>query len=269
MLSNAQIKHINALKIKKYRDEYKEFIAEGSTLVTDMITSPYDIAGVYALSPWITAHLELIRRKQIQVFEADPKDMERITTLANPGPVLAIVKIPPGDDEAFSAADGRSVEQKLPGFFQELSLMLEGISDPGNFGTLLRIADWFGIRYVVCSESCVELYNPKVVQSSMGSVARVKVFYTDLASLLEKIKGRIQVFGTFLGGESLFTRELDKNGIIIIGSEAHGISDQLSAFVTRRLFIPSYGSSEYGKAESLNAAVAAAVVIAEFRRRIV
>ena len=267
MLSNNQVKHINALKIKKYRDEYKEFIAEGNTLVADLINSPYEIAGIYALSQWITASLDLIKRFNIAVFEADPVDMERITSLSSPSPVLAIVKIPPDTGTAEEAADTGSSEQIVTGIFNELSLMLENISDPGNLGTLLRIADWFGISNVICSENCVELFNPKVVQSSMGSVARVRVYYAGLSRLLEKIGGKVPVYGTFLQGDSIYSIPLESRGIIVIGSESHGISDPLSGFVTRRLYIPSYGSSENGKAESLNAAVAAAVVIAEFRRR--
>ena len=267
MLSNNQVKHINALKIKKYRDEYGEFIAEGNTLVSDLISSSYEIAGVYARSEWITGNLGLIREKNIAVYEADPADMERITSLSSPSPVLAIVKIPPGFSTGLGDADAATIEQNVPGLFNELSLMLEGISDPGNMGTLLRIADWFGIRNVICSENCVELFNPKVVQSSMGSVARVRVHYTDLCRLLEKIIGQVPVYGTFLQGESIYSVKPESKGIILIGSEAHGISDPLSAFITGRLYIPSYGSSENGKAESLNAAIAAAVGIAEFRRR--
>ncbi|MCX6283372.1 MAG: RNA methyltransferase [Bacteroidetes bacterium] len=269
MLSNSQVKHINALKIKKYRDEYREFIAEGNTLVTDLIESQYGIAGVYAESQWIVANLELIRRRNIAVFEADPQDMERITSLTSPSPVLSVVKIPPGYGYTIEMHDEESVERVFPGLQNSLSLMLESISDPGNFGTMLRIADWFGIRNVICSEQCVELYNPKVVQASMGSVARVNVVYTDLPGLLETMKGRMPVYGTFLQGDPVYTRPLAENGIIVIGSEAHGISGELAPFVTDRLFIPSFGSSGNGKAESLNAAVAAAVVIAEFRRRII
>jgi RNA methyltransferase, TrmH family len=267
MLSNNQVKHINALKIKKYRDEYGEFIAEGNTLVRDLIGSSYGIAGVYARSEWITGNLDIISRKNIPVYEAAPVDMERITSLSSPSPVLAIVKIPPGFGPGPDTSGTASPEQNIPGIFDELSLMLEGISDPGNMGTLLRIADWFGIRNLICSEDCVELFNPKVVQSSMGSVARVRVFYTDLCRLLDQIKGKVPVYGTFLEGDSIYSIQLESRGIILIGSEAHGISDLLSGFVTGRLYIPSFGSSENGKAESLNAAVAAAVVTAEFRRR--
>ena len=268
MLSNSQVKHINALKIKKYREEYREFIAEGNTLVTDLVNSPYEIAGVYALSAWITSSLDLIRNNKLTVFETEPGDMERITSLSSPSPVLAIVKIPPDAGEIPENAGLTAIESVIPGIFNDLSLMLEGISDPGNFGTLLRIADWFGIRHVICSDNCVELFNPKVVQSSMGSVARVKVLYTGLPELLEKLKGSLPVYGTFLEGDPVYGRKLSSKGIILIGSEAHGISEELSGFITDRLFIPSFGSPVNGKAESLNAAVAAAVIIYEFRRRI-
>jgi TrmH family RNA methyltransferase len=255
MLSNSQVKHINALKIKKYREEYREFIAEGNTLVTDLINSAYEISGVYALSIWITSSLDLIRNKNLTVFEAEPGDMEKITFLSSPSPVLAIVKIPPDAGEIPEDGGLMDIERIIPGIFDDLSLMLEGISDPGNLGTLLRIADW-----------CVELFNPKVVQASMGSVARVRVFYTGLANLLEKLKGSLPVYGTFLVGDPVYSRKLSSKGIILIGSEAHGISNGLSDFVTHRLFIPSFGSSGNGKAESLNAAVATAVIIYEFRR---
>ena len=268
MLSNNQVKHINALKIKKYRDEYGEFIAEGNTLVTDLMRSRFEIAGVYALSEWITGNLEGIKNGNVPVFEADPKDMERITALSSPGPVLAVVKIPVDLASDLEEADQDSLVQVVPEIYDELLLMLESISDPGNFGTMLRIADWFGIRNVFCSLNCVELYNPKVVQASMGSVARVRVFYTELSNLLEKLRNRVTVYGTFLNGSSIYNTRLEKNGVILIGSEAHGISDQLAGYVANRILIPSFGAVDSGKAESLNAAVAAAIVISEFRRRI-
>ena len=266
MLSNSQIKHINSLKLKKYRDEFQEFIAEGSTLVADLINSRLEIRGVYALNQWITANTDLLERNMIAVFEAGPAEMQRISALSSPGPVLAIVKIPSDAGIVLEETDADTLEQIVPGIYNELSLMLEGISDPGNFGTILRIADWFGIRNVFCSENCVEVYNPKVVQASMGSVARVKVFYTDTGALLSKLAGRIPVYGTFMEGESIYSSTLKNKGIIIIGSETRGISYTVAGYVSNRLFIPSYGSLDYGKAESLNAAVAAAIVIAEFRR---
>ena len=265
MLSNSQVKHVNALRIKKYRDEYKEFIAEGNTLVTDLMRSAFGIAGIYALSSWITANVDDIRKKNIQVFEADEGDMERITSLSSPGPVLAIVKIP----VAVSAGSYQSdpAEKLSPAFFSDLVLMLENISDPGNFGTMLRIADWFGIKTIICSPNSVELYNPKVVQASMGSISRVNVIYTELSLLLSRLKGKVTVYGTFLEGASVYTEPLGPGGIILIGSEAHGISEEVKELVTKKIFIPSFGVSDCGKAESLNAAIAAAVVISEFRRR--
>ena len=169
--------------------------------------------------------------------------------------------------EVLTIADIERIEDLFPRIFKELSLVLENISDPGNFGTILRIADWFGIRTVFYSETSVELYNPKVIQASMGSVARVKVIKADLPSLLGRIREKVPVYGTFLEGDIIYGRTLGREGFIVIGSEAHGISTVLSSYITDRLFIPSFGTTENGKAESLNAAVAAAIVVSEFCRR--
>lgn len=267
MLSHNQLKHVSALKIKKFRDEYGEFAAEGNTLVQDLIQSPLEVASVYALQSWIVENLRMISEKKLNVYETEAQDMARISSLSSPSQVLAVVKIPDGALKVLKAEDIEQLEEMFPGIFQMLSLVLEDISDPGNFGTIVRIADWFGIRTIFCSESSVELYNPKVIQASMGSVARVRVVKTDLQSLLGKIRGRIPVYGTFLDGENIYGKTLETEGFVVIGSEAHGISAGLSSGITNRLFIPSFGSSGNGKAESLNAAVAAAIVISEFRRR--
>ena len=267
MLSHSQLKHVSALKLKKFRDEYNEFVAEGNTLVQDLIQSPLELASVYALQSWIVDNLGLIREKNLPVYETDSLDMSRISSLSSPSPVLAVVKIPAGALEMLKADDMDRLEDLFPGIIQNLSLVLEDISDPGNFGTIVRIADWFGVRTIFCSENSVELYNPKVIQSSMGSVARVKVIKADLPSLLGKIRGRMPVYGTFLEGEIIYGKSLGQAGFIVIGSEAHGISAGLSPYITDRLFIPSSGNTGSGKAESLNAAVATAIVMSEFRRR--
>jgi len=267
MLSHKQLKHISALKIKKFRDEYREFIAEGNTLVVDLVQSPFEIDSIYAIPSWIIEHMEMIVEKKIPVYETDALDMSRISSLSTPSQVLAVVKIPGGAMEVLTVADIERIEDSFPRIFKELSLVLENISDPGNFGTILRIADWFGIRTVFCSENSVELYNPKVIQASMGSVARIKVLKADLPYLLGKIHGRVPVYGTFLEGDIIYSRTLGREGFIVIGSEAHGISTVLSSYITDRLFIPSFGTTENGKAESLNAAVAAAIVVSEFCRR--
>lgn len=264
MLSNNQVKHISALKLKKFRDEYREFVAEGNTLVCDLIRSSFAIAGVYALSEWITGNHDIIMQYRVPVFEAELRDMERITSLNSPSPVLAVVKIPaPVTAGSYDADPSSPPISQLRGC---LTLMLDRISDPGNFGTLLRIADWFGIATVVCSPDCVELYNPKVVQSSMGSIARVNVIYTDLPEMLERLSGAIPVYGTFLEGEPVHSFGNVSEGIVVIGSEAHGISARLGSMVSQKVFIPSHSPAGRSKAESLNAAVAAGIVIACLRR---
>ena len=175
--------------------------------------------------------------------------MARISALSSPSPVLALVRIPESRMEA--PRDG-------------LYLALDGIRDPGNLGTILRVADWFGIDAVYASEDTVELYNPKVVQATMGAVFRVKFFVCDIPSLCSSYPG--PVYGTFLDGENMYGKELSSKGIIVIGNEANGISAATAACVSERLYIPPFPADDPGS-ESLNAAVATAVTVAEFRRR--
>jgi len=256
MLSQNQIKHINALKSKKFREDYRQFIAEGHKIVADLLESPYFIDGIYAVSSWIVENLWKVQKKNIPVYETIPREMERISALSSPSPVLAVVNIP-----LTPAANPR-----LP--TSNLTLLLDDIRDPGNLGTIIRVADWFGIENVICSETCVDLYNPKVVQATMGSIARVDVRYADLEKILNEISGKVSVYGTSLDGENLFEQyELSNNGVILIGNESRGISSSLNQFVSKKLFIPSFGKSDSGKAESLNAAVATAIICAEFRRQ--
>lgn len=175
--------------------------------------------------------------------------MARISALSSPSPVLALVRIPESRTEA--PRDG-------------LYLALDGIRDPGNLGTILRVADWFGIDAVYASEDTVELYNPKVVQATMGAVFRVKFFVCDIPSLCSSYPG--PVYGTFLDGENMYGKELSSKGIIVIGNEANGISAATAACVSERLYIPPFPADDPGS-ESLNAAVATAITVAEFRRR--
>jgi len=276
MLSQKQIKHITALKVKKYREEYGQFIAEGHKLVYDLINSEFIIEGIYATSDWIALHTPLTWEKKITVFEILPGEMERISALSTPSPVLAVLKIP--IDGCINLPSCQLTNLPAHQFTSSLSLALDDIRDPGNFGTIIRIADWFGINTVLCSESCVELYNPKVVQATMGSIARVKVVRCNLLQALTTLSGSdtltgcqndFPVYGAFLEGEQLFSQTLTNHGIIIIGNESRGISSELVPFITKKLLIPSFGNSELGKAESLNAAVATAIICAEFRRKII
>ena len=255
MLSQNQVKHITALGIKKYREEYRQFIAEGHKLVTELINSDFTVAGIYASAEWLVANLPMIRQKNIPVFETLPREMERISALATASPVLAVVDIP-------------GITPAPPGVNPAtgLILALDDIRDPGNLGTIIRIADWFGIGTVLCSESCVDQYNPKVVQATMGSIARVRVTRCSLPETLSTLDG-YPVYGAFLEGESIYDQPLTGQGVIVIGNESRGISQELEPFISRKISIPSYGNSLSGKAESLNASVATAIICAEFRRK--
>lgn len=251
MLSKNKIKFINSLKLKKFRDEYKLFIAEGDKLVKDLISGGYLIQEIYCTQKWLQNYPI---SRNILLNEINEEELSRISQLSTPNQVLAIA----------------SYQEKSINYdkiFQNLSLMLDEIKDPGNLGTIIRIADWFGISDIICSENSVDIYNPKVVQSTMGSIARVKVHYTNLADFLKKCPVNFPVYGTLLDGNNIYEQDLSKNGIIIVGNESRGISEDLLQNITNKLLIPSYAQNLENKAESLNASVATAIVCAEFKRK--
>lgn len=251
MISKAQIKFVQSLKQKKYREIHHCFVAEGSKLVREMAASRFYVRQIFASREWIR---ENTVSGKIAAEEITCHEMERITGLSTPSPALAIVEIPETAPEPAAWKEDNVV-------------VLDGIQDPGNLGTIIRIADWFGIRQLICSEGCVDLYNPKVVQSTMGSITRVNIDYLDLPAFLASLSGEVPVFGMTLDGDDLYRTNTTMNGLIVIGSEAHGISDQVSAFITQKISIPFYPADRDTHAESLNAAVAAGIVCAEFRRK--
>jgi RNA methyltransferase, TrmH family len=256
MLSRNQVKHINSLKSKKQREKQKRFIAEGSKLVIDLLASDYHICELFATNEWIDLHSALFHAKKLLPVSVSEDELSRITALTTPSPVLAIVTVP---------------ETVInPGSFTgKLVLALDDIRDPGNLGTIIRIADWFGISAVICSETTVDLYNPKVVQATMGSIARVPVYYTDLAGFLSTLSESVQIYGSFLEGENVYTMELPQKGIIVIGNESNGISGSVAKLVSDKIHIPSFSNDKgsAAQAESLNASVATAVLCSEFKRR--
>ena len=230
-MTSAEIKYVKSLSQKKLRDEFGVFTVEGEKLVREAEKSGFVIEAKY--------------RKE----DIGDAAMERISSLSSPSPVLAVVKQP-------------SRPFKAPS--QGLYLALDGIRDPGNLGTILRIADWFGIDAVYASPDTVELYNPKVVQATMGAIFRVPFYTADIPNLCRSYDG--PVYGTFLDGENMYGKSLSASGIIVIGNEANGISKETAACVSDRLYIPPYPAGESGS-ESLNAAIATAITVAEFRRR--
>ena len=248
MISNNEIKKIKALQQKKFRDEEGLFIVEGEKMVQEAVDSGFAVEKVYYRD------------------DIGEDAMKRISALANPSPALAVVR-KPQDVYVESPASLQAMISK-GGLF----LALDSIRDPGNLGTILRIADWFGIRAVFAAKDTVDVFNPKVVQATMGAIFRVKMHYVDLPALSELVLSNGgSIYGTFLDGENMYSKDL-KTGenspvVIVIGNESEGISAKMGALVTDRLYIPPYPADSPGS-ESLNAAIATAITVAEFRRRI-
>lgn len=247
-ISNNEIKRVRSLQSKKARDEEGLFIVEGEKMVQEALDSPFEVTSIYKRS------------------DIGDEAMKRISALANPSPALAVVRKP---EDAY--IDDLS---RLDSLISEggLFLALDTIRDPGNLGTILRIADWFGIKAVFATYDTVDLFNPKVVQATMGAIFRVRMHYVDLPALSEKILAEGgSIYGTFLDGENIYQRQLEtgegKPSVIVIGNESNGISESLSKLVSDRLYIPSYPADAEGS-ESLNAAIATAITVAEFRRRL-
>lgn len=239
-LSNNEIKRIKSLSQKKFRDEYSLFVAEGEKIVDEALRSGYEIEAVY-------------RREEI-----GEDRMSRISQLSSPSPVLAVIRKPAQEQ----------IQIPSKGLF----LGLDSLRDPGNLGTVIRIADWFGINAIFASYDTVDVFNPKVVQSTMGAIFRVRFHYCDLESVCKGfMEAGGRVYGTFLDGKDIFSCNLETGldcpVMAVMGNESEGISDKISKIVSDRLFIPPYPADEPGS-ESLNVSVATAVTVAEFRRRI-
>ncbi|MEI6750918.1 MAG: RNA methyltransferase [Bacteroidota bacterium] len=258
MLSKNQIKRIISLHQKKYRELNEEFLAEGEKLVAETIGSNFEVKELFATVDWLNQNELLISKYKVKAQEITPDELSRISLLKTPNKVLAIVKVPPMPD----------ISSKM---FDDLVLVLDNIRDPGNLGTIIRTADWFGIRNIVCSVGCVDAYNPKVVQATMGSVFRVDLFYLDLKEFLQSVPPGIMTFGCLLDGENIYTTHLQCPAIIAIGNESNGISSDLLPLINKRIRIPSNTTVPYtgynGQAESLNASLANAIVCYEFRRQ--
>ena len=259
MISKARIKWIKSLAMRKYRLQYNAFVAEGPKLVGELLpySTPLYIA---ATKEWLKQNQHLLGAVK-EVDEVSHEELERASLLRTPQSVLAVMSIPQ-----------RTLD--LSSIQSELVIALDGVQDPGNLGTILRIADWFGIRHVLCStanasstggtEGTADVYNPKCVQSCMGALARVEVHYCNLPEVLKAVQ--MPVFGTFLDGTNIYQEELSPNGIIVMGNEGNGISEEVAKLVGRRLFVPNYPQGSL-TTESLNVAVATGIVCAEFRRR--
>ncbi|OQX79998.1 MAG: hypothetical protein B6D61_02615 [Bacteroidetes bacterium 4484_249] len=236
MLSKSLVQFINSLKINKYRKIHRKFIAEGPKIAGELLSNSAGllvIDKILSVKKWIEEYKNSIP-DNVELIEITEKELKKISSLKSPNQVIVIVNIP----------NRETIPRNI---YSDLTLMLDEIKDPGNMGTIIRTADWFGISNIICSNECVDVYNPKVVQATMGSLARVSIFYTNLE-------------------KNIYETKLKNRGLILIGNESKGVSAKLKPFITDNISIPSFPVSEERSTESLNASIAAAIVCAEFKR---
>ena len=248
MLSKNKIKYIRSLEQKKYRKEENAFLAEGSKLVGDL-NGHFHCKLAAGTAQWIEEHPEF---KADEIIEVTRDELSRASLLKNPKDVLAVYEIP-----VYTLP--KDVARTT------LCLALDDVQDPGNLGTIIRIADWFGIKHIFCSHGTVDAFNPKTVQATMGALARIQLHYCDLGELIDFL-GDVPVFGTFLDGTDMYQEDLAEQGLIVMGNEGNGISDDIARRINRKILIPNYPAG-CETSESLNVAVATAIVCSEFRRR--
>lgn len=233
MISKNQIKYLKSLELKKFRDQHGVFVAEGPKVVNDL-----------------KSHFELV-----ELLEGE--DADRVSFLDTPQHVFAVFK--------------KAAETPISSPYDELMLALDDVQNPGNLGTIIRLADWFGITHILCSRGCADYYNPKVVQATMGALARVQIHEVDLPQTIQQLHQQagadFPVYGTFLDGDNIYHSTLQPHGLIVMGNEGHGISSDVASLITHRLLIPNYPQGRE-TSESLNVAIATAIVCSEFRRRI-
>lgn len=253
MLSKQITKIIQNLEKKKFREKYNLFKIEGEKLVAELLRSPLAVHAIIAYPEWIQANGHLLGKNQ--VLETDEKGMKAISNFQSLPHVMALAEIPNHPYHPDEVAG-------------TLSLVLNGIQDPGNLGTILRIADWFGVSHLLCDRDCASIYNPKCVQASMGAIFRVHAYYLDLPETIRQLKTKgMPVFGTFLDGENIYTSPLPSQGLIIMGNEGKGIAEGIGQLADFRLTIPNFTPTGVSS-ESLNVGVATGIILSEFKRRI-
>ena len=252
MLSTTKIKFVNALKLKKNRIDNGLFIAEGPKVVNDLIANNYEVIELFATTSYIVSCNKILAEKKTEVSEITEKELGRMSGLTTPNQVLAVCKI-------------KEHNIDLNEILNHWSFVLDGVNDPGNLGTIIRIAHWFNIKNVICSQGTVDVYNSKTVQSTMGSLAYVKTIYTDLSPFLNQFDKEYPVLGTFMTGKSIYDADLDEKGLIVFGSESHGISDGVKQYVNLKVSIPC--ADKTSCPDSLNVAVSAGIISAELLRK--
>jgi len=253
MVSKAQIKRIQALRLAKYREAEQLFVAEGVKVVDELLSSAFEVHSLYATSQWFESHQDRAALISSIAYEISETELSKISNLQTPNQVVAIGRMPSFMNAEYHPCDW--------------VLMADKIRDPGNFGTMIRTADWFGFERVIADISTVDVWNPKVIQAAMGSVFRVPVHYTSLKEYLSSNAESLPVYGTLLEGESLHTIQFETRGIVVVGNESHGISDELLPYITRQITIPGATAGPAGRAESLNASIATSIICFEIKRQ--
>ena len=249
MLSINELKYLRSLQQKKYRKEYQKFLVEGTKSVMEVIQSDYVVEKIYATQQWLDKHPDY----SFEYYLVTSKECERISSFTTSPEIFAVAEMK--KEETFSADNHKKI------------LILDGIKDTGNFGTIIRTADWFGISGIVCSEDTVERYNPKTIQASMGSFTRVQVFYRDLKTFILENKNKYAIFGTLMNGESIRNKEFPEYSAIVLGSESKGMSNEIIGLINQAVSIPRGNLAEKETlAESLNVSLATAIVCYELTK---
>ena len=258
MLSKSQIKFIRSLRITKARFAEKLFIIEGDKLVREALNekanSRFKLHSIYVLDSWLEQNQEIILPYKEITVQINNKELSQISNLKTPNRVLALIHSIYPDFKTINIQEGQIIG-------------LDNIKDPGNMGTIIRLADWFGIKDILLSPGCVDPYNPKVVQATMGSIFRVNLHQIDLEAWLEKTPENFPVYGAILNGENIYNKKLSKKGVILFGNESQGLSAELGKFINEAITIPRGDNSDVYGAESLNVSVALGVILSEFSRQ--
>jgi TrmH family RNA methyltransferase len=258
MISTSKSKLIRSLHQKKFRDQHRLFLVEGEKMVRELTTGdpayPYHIRELFATPEWIDSHSTLLQGIEAELTEASQAEIKKVSNLVSPQAVIALVSIP-------------EIPFNAEALLNTPVLAFESIRDPGNLGTIIRTADWFGIRHIVCTPDSTDLYNSKVVQSTMGAITRVQIHYQEMEAILKSKEMQAKtVFGTFMEGKNIYKTPLEPDPFILFGNESHGLSDGLNSLIKHRITIPSFSPLGSGS-ESLNVASSVAVVCSELRRR--
>jgi TrmH family RNA methyltransferase len=252
-LSKNESKKISALKLEKYRNQNKQFIVEGEKLLKEAINSQCTINSIIIEEQ--SFKNRIIEEQNRNVFIANQEQMKKLSSFVTPPAVMAVIKMP---DWTFTINELK----------RKITIVLEDIMDPGNLGTIIRMADWFGIENVICSSGSVEVFNQKVIQASMGAIFHVKVHYTTLETFLDEARQEtIPVIGTFLEGENIYTMQLPESGILLMGNESRGISPEIISKIDKKITIPSFNFTG-NRVESLNVAIATAIICSEWNRKL-